>query len=1228
MSWIRLIVFASLPVILIACSATGKKGTIGQLQNMRLEIKEVKIEGGLVKAMESYQRFLEDTPDSALSPEAIRRLADLKVEKEYGLITTTESEISAPAPAPRPVVGTSTQTTVPVKAPGESEDDFEKRTTSSEPITGTAEDVPTLPEGADDLEKAGPLEAIRLYQKLLNDFPLYERNDQVLYQMSRAYEELGRTTDAMKVMNRLVRDFPHSRYIDEVQFRRAEYFFTYRKYLDAEEAYKSIVDMGVSSYYYQLALFKLGWAFYKQELYEEAMDRFIAMLDYKVSMGYDFKQSEDETERKRMEDTFRVISLAFSYIGGADSVVAYFSRHGKRNYEDRVYDNLGEYYVDKRRYNDATATYNAFVSRNPYHERAPNFHMRVIEINIAGGFPSLVIESKKAFSTNYGLKSEYWQYFEPSARPDVLGYLKTNLMDLANHYHALYQDKRRAKDKPANFSEALRWYRQLLVSFPQDTDTPAINYQVADLLLENLAYAEAAKEYEKTAYGYPTHEKSSTAGYAAVYAHRQYLEIAPAPDRIQVKREIIRSSLKFAETFPEHDKAAIVLGAAVNDLYAMRDHKQALAVGQKLIKNFPAADKDVLRATWLVVAHSSFELLFYNDAEAAYVKVLALLPEDDKTRNALIDNLAVSIYKQGEQANELEDYQAAADHFLRVGLMAPTSKFRPTAEYDGAAALIKLKDWSRAATVLSGFRNTFSGHELQPEVTKKIAFVYREDGRLSLAASEYERIERESRDEKVRREALLLAAELYEEAGNSGQALGVFRRYVGYFPQPVELNLETRNKIAEILKKKNEQNNYLDELRKIVAIDKSAGEARTDLTRYIAGKAALVLAELTFDQFMEIRLIKPFKVNLDKKKEMMKKATRQFSDLLDYEVGEVTAATTFYLAEIYADFSEALLESERPTGLNALEMEQYEMAIEEQAYPFEDKAIAVHQNNLELIPMGIYNKWIDKSLQKLAVFMPARYAKPEKENDLITSPDTYIFEIYRPQPPEPEKDAGGAELEQDTGVTEPEQDTEATEPEQDTGVTEPEQDTEATEPEQDTEATEPEQDTGVTEPEQDTEATEPEQDTEATGPEQDAGATEPEQNTEVTEPEQDTGATEPEQDTEATEPEQDAGVTEPEQDAEATEPEQDAEATEPEQDAEATEPEQDAGATEPEQDTEATEPEQDAEATEPEQDAGATEPEQDTEATEPEQEERGVDDIIGPPDVEAKEGKNAASDGS
>jgi len=249
----RLFVFL-LPLMLVGCqSGIDHRGTIAQLRNVKIEIQEEQLEGGIEKAIESYQRFLEETPDSALAPEAIRRLADLKVEREYGLLSGGhEAASELPAHSPSPVMGTATALGQPVP---ERLPLLEGEGTSSLAPVSVAE---ALPESADDLEKVGALEAIELYRKLLNDYPLYGRNDQVLYQMSRAYEELGRIDEAMEVMGRLVSDFPQSRYIDEVQFRRAEYFFTHRRYLDAEDAYTTIVDIGAGSSFYQFALYKMG----------------------------------------------------------------------------------------------------------------------------------------------------------------------------------------------------------------------------------------------------------------------------------------------------------------------------------------------------------------------------------------------------------------------------------------------------------------------------------------------------------------------------------------------------------------------------------------------------------------------------------------------------------------------------------------------------------------------------------------------------------------------------------------------------------------------------------------------------------------------------------------------------------------------------------------------------------------------------------------------------------
>jgi cellulose synthase operon protein C len=987
------------PAILAGCAPTPDKQTLAQLRAVQPDTADVHVEQGLDRAMESYRRYLEETPKTAMTPEAMRRLADLKVEKQFGILGDGKVlELEAPEPAPQRIAP-NTEASEQPKAAGiadlsESQKDFERRAAEQTLVASNGQSFAvTTPGSAAELSASGPLEAIVLYDQLLAEYPNYEHNDKVLYQKSRAYDELGRTEDAMATMERLIAEHPESRYIDEVQFRRAEYFFTRRKFRDAESAYSAVIALGSRSEYYELALYKLGWTLYKQEFYDEALHKYIALLDHKVSIGYDFDARHAEGDERRVADTFRVISLSFSNLGGSEIVGEYFVTNGKRTYEDRIYSNLGEFYLTKLRYHDAAASYKAFIGLYPFHRTSPHFSMRVVEIYTKGSFQKLVLDSKKDFAKTYGLHAEYWRHFSADESPEVLSYLKSNLKDLANHYHAQYQRADLVEEKPANYREALQWYREFLTSFLTDAESPPINYQLADLLLEEKSFGEAAKEYERTAYDYPAHEKAAAAGYAAIFAHRENLKAAHEDQQPTVKRDAIASSLKFAEVFPQHEHAPTVLGAAADDLYELKDFRPALAAAQKLIERYPAADLPIRRSAWTVAAHASFDLAEFPQAELAYTRVLDLAPESDEKRAALVDNLAASIYKQGELANSLQDYRTAANHFLRIKQAAPTSQIRAAAEYDAGAALIRLEDWTAAADVLDAFRRTYPEHELQREATKQIAFVYRQSGQVARAASEYERIAAEADTPELRGEALLLAGDLHEQAKNTESALAVYLAYVHDFPRPLELAVETRFKIAEIYKASYDEPRYREQLQQIVSIDGAAGAERTNRTRTLAARSALVLAEKQYEQFAAVKLSQPFEKSLQEKQQRMDASLKSLGALVDYQVGEVTAAATFYMAEVYYGFNRALMESERPRDLQAAQLEEYELALEENAFPFEEKAIGVHEKNLELIRSGIYNAWIEKSLEKLAQLMPARYAKAETSSGFLGSIDRYAYRL-------------------------------------------------------------------------------------------------------------------------------------------------------------------------------------------------------------------------------------------
>ena len=104
-----------------------------------------------------------------------------------------------------------------------------------------------------------------------------------------------------------------------------------------------------------------------------------------------------------------------------------------------------------------------------------------------------------------------------------------------------------------------------------------------------------------------------------------------------------------------------------------------------------------------------------------------------------------------------------------------------------------------------------------------------------------------------------------------------------------------------------------------------------------------------------------------------------YEQILEYGVQEFSTQATYYVGEIYAHLSKDLMESQRPPGLNELELEQYSLLLEEQAYPFEEKAIELHESNVRNSQNGIFDKWVSRSISSLAKLLPGRYDKKEQK---------------------------------------------------------------------------------------------------------------------------------------------------------------------------------------------------------------------------------------------------------
>src|SRR6201996_3712183 len=264
-----LAVFAG-DVALAADSKDSDQRTIKDLGKKPVAVKQdTKLDSNATRAMDNYRKFLElQKTDPQLRAESLRRLGDLNLDA--GEVERMEKEVTSI-----------------------------------------------------DLQGG---EAIKLYSTLLKAYPNYARNDQVLYQLARAYETTGQPEQALATLDRIVQKYPNSPQMDEVQFRRGELLFSAKKYAESEKAYAIVIQQGKSSHFYEQSLYKQGWSLFKQSLTEESLPSFGGVLDAKlIGAGNKPVRIEDlkRADRELVEDTLRVMSITFSYAEGSQSLDQY-----------------------------------------------------------------------------------------------------------------------------------------------------------------------------------------------------------------------------------------------------------------------------------------------------------------------------------------------------------------------------------------------------------------------------------------------------------------------------------------------------------------------------------------------------------------------------------------------------------------------------------------------------------------------------------------------------------------------------------------------------------------------------------------------------------------------------------------------------------------------------------------------------------------------------------------
>ncbi len=821
---------------------------------------------------------------------------------------------------------------------------------------------------------------IELISYSLAEYPESQGNDKLLYNLANAYEQKGDIDESVAALDKIVNEYPDSQYYLESQFRVAENHYSKGKYIFAEDAYTNVIyaksKHNNKNKFFEKSLLKRGWARFKLGYYQEAIDDFLQAVTY-----HDFDDPDTLTgiEKDIFNEYFRAIGLSFSYLGDLDRVHKYLENREERQYIYSVYKSISDIYFKQNRYSDAAQALLDFMEKYPDSRHTPSSHMKVIDIWRQAGFFSKYYAAIDSFYSRYNPASQYWTKAgsEPKTRQEIEHSLKEYTLSMAKHFHSKYQ----ATKKELDFSTAREWYQRFLTHHPQHSRKDNIYFLYAELLSEHGDDEEALYHYEMAAYdGGIILDKDSA--YSTIFiTSRLYLSEKQADRKsVWLDRHLEYANL-YGQLYPNDEQSPNIVTHAAELAFNAQMHSKAIELTRLVSDN---ADPRILENAHIIRGQAYMALKQYTNAEDIYQSLFDSASTAYLNRDQLMDKLAFSIYQQGIREKDRGNIRSAIHHFQRVSQVVPESGISPASMDEAVTLSINNKMWKQAITIIKEYQTLFPDHDSNQEMSKKLSLAYLESGQDIAAAREYEKISKSEGDLELKIAALWRAAELYESNNEIQLAIEAYTEFADTYPTRYPQYMQAMYRLANLydgIEMPDKANLWRHG---ILSADKEVmREKRTVQTNSIVSLSALRLANEEYGIYKKLKLTLPLKASLKKKKSSLQKAVKLFGQASMYGVAETTTEATHRIAEIYNAFSQALLHSERPPGLDGDEMEQYEILLEDQAFPFEEKAIEFFEINLSYIKDGLYDTWIRQSHTQLMALFPAKYQRQAKTDVYI-----------------------------------------------------------------------------------------------------------------------------------------------------------------------------------------------------------------------------------------------------
>lgn len=853
---------------------------------------------------------------------------------------------------------------------------------------------------------------VQRYEQLLRDYPQEPNNELIRYQLARSYDLLAEQNACLQQLDILLRDYPSSPFASEVWFRKADIHYSFADYEAALAAYLAVLN-GTDPSLKQHARYMAGWSYFKLQQFEQADEQFLHLLDDTYT---ELLLTENtQPQQSLRSEVLRTLSISLSYQQQGQSLQALLQRvpyrSGERSvvYVAELYQTLARFLAEKQLLSESLQSYRLFIQDYPATITAAEFQLLLIEHYLASGDADLALSAQQEYISLFGPGSAFWQQAR-SAELTQVQPLLLRYLDYFARAHYARATALQGGERITGFAAAIPLWQAMLTVLQQtpnsahpQADTSYSQADISYLLAESYAgagqYDAALELYTWLGYQAPltdaslfsaqdaaykalllSEQLSSQSDAAALALWQQQSRFVAQHRQHPAAQQVALQQLQ--QRYSEQDYHAVLLHSA--DVINWGANLQSSATQNSAAPSQAAPSQSTLvQEAQFLQSQSELALKQYAAAEQSInVLLQQTLPAD--RRELLTAQLASSIYQQAQQKDA--SLLAVQAHLQRLLSALPQSEYHEAAAYQQIELQLAARDYPAAITLLNAFIQRYPGTERTVAAKALLLDSYEQAEQWDKAAAQLITLSSEG-DVQQQREALYLAAQYYQRANSNDKALDVWRSYANRYPQPHLLAQEARYQLVQLYQQQRDLSRQNFWREKIASFEQQFASEGNERTQQLAAQALLQLGQHESSLFAAIRLSHPLRQSLQQKRQHMSSAIKHYEQAISYGVASLVSEAQFRVAELYQQMATALLQSDRPKGLDELALEEYELLLEEQAFPFEEQAIAIYQQNTRLTQQQVWDSWVQQSFTRLAQLLPAKFNKTEAYTGVADAAD-------------------------------------------------------------------------------------------------------------------------------------------------------------------------------------------------------------------------------------------------